>query len=46
MKINNLEKFRAVVASGKTAFGMVITMFDPSMTEMAADSGRDGFRVD
>ena len=46
MKINNLEKFRAVVASGKTAFGMVITMFDPSMTEMAADSGMDFVWID
>ena len=46
MKINNLEKFRAVVASGKTAYGMVITMFDPSMTEMAADSGMDFVWID
>ncbi|MBR0457930.1 MAG: hypothetical protein IJJ26_01715 [Victivallales bacterium] len=46
MKINNLEHFRSVVASGKTAYGLVITSFDPSITEMAADCGMDFVWID
>jgi 2-keto-3-deoxy-L-rhamnonate aldolase RhmA len=46
MKVNNLEYFLKTVQSGKTAYGMVITMFDPSMTELAADSGMDFVWID
>ena len=41
MKVNNLEAFRRTIASGRTAYGMVITMFDPSMTELAAENGME-----
>ena len=41
MQINNLEKFQAVVKSGRTAKGMVITLNDPAISELAADAGFD-----
>ena len=46
MKVNKLEAFRRTIASGKTAYGMVITMFDPSMTELAAENGMDFVWID
>ena len=46
MKVNNLEAFRRTIASGRTAYGMVITMFDPSMTELAAENGMDFVWID
>jgi len=46
MKVNNLEKFRQTVASGRTAYGMVITSFDPIVTELAAECGMDFVWID
>ena len=46
MKVNNLEVFRKTVASGRTAYGMVITTFDPSITELAAECGMDFVWID
>ena len=46
MKVNNLEHFRSVVSSGKTAYGMVITCYDPSITEVAAECGMDFVWID
>lgn len=41
MQINNLEKFQSVVKSGQIAKGMVITLNDPAISELAADAGFD-----
>lgn len=46
MKINNLEKFLAKVASGKLAMGCCITFVDPLVTEIAADTGFDFVWID
>jgi len=46
MEINNLEKFKSKVASGKTALGCVITMHDASVSELAADTGCDFIWID
>ncbi|MBQ6470620.1 MAG: hypothetical protein IJJ33_01430 [Victivallales bacterium] len=41
MKINNLESFLAKIASGRIPCGCVITLADPTVTEVAADVGMD-----
>ena len=46
MKINNLEKFLATVASGRLALGAVITFADPAVTELCADAGMDFLWID
>lgn len=46
MKINNLEKFKETVASGKTAMGAVITLSDLTVSECAADCGVDFLWID
>ncbi len=46
MKINNLEKFKAKIAVGETAFGTVATSFDPALVELAADAGMDFVWID
>ena len=39
MEINNLEKFLKKARSGTPAAGMVITLNDPAVSELAADAG-------
>ncbi len=46
MKINNLEKFKEKVASGQTALGTVITSYDTTFSELAADTGFDFIWID
>lgn len=46
MKINNLEKFRGKIARGETAYGTVVTSFDPALVELAADCGMDFIWID
>ena len=46
MRVNNFEKFTAKVASGKCASGMVITLTDPVVSEMAGDAGFDFTWID
>lgn len=46
MKINNLEKFREKIASGKIALGGLVTFTDPSVTELAAEAGFDFVFID
>lgn len=46
MEINNLEKFKNTMASGKTALGACITCYDPSVSELAADAGFDFIWID
>jgi len=46
MSINNLEKFRSKLASGKTCFGMVITLSDPCVSELAGEIGYDFTWID
>jgi len=46
MKINNLEKFLAKVASGATALGTVVTSCDATVSELAADCGFDFIWLD
>lgn len=46
MKINNLEHFLSVTASGATATGIVITSHDASISELAADCGCDFVWID
>ena len=41
MQINNLEKFLKKAQSGPPASGMVITLKDPAVSELAADAGYD-----
>lgn len=41
MEINNLEKFMKKARSGTPAAGMVITLNDPAVSELAADAGYD-----
>lgn len=44
--INNLSRFREKVASGKTAYGAIVTMYDSSVSEMAGDVGMDFVWID
>jgi 2-keto-3-deoxy-L-rhamnonate aldolase RhmA len=46
MKINNLEKFREKVKSGETALGTVISSYDSTFSELAADVGFDFIWID
>lgn len=46
MEINNLSRFREKIASGKTAYGVVVTMYDSSVSEMAGDVGMDFVWID
>ena len=46
MQINNFEKFMAKVASGRCAAGMVITLSDPMISELAGDAGFDFTWID
>lgn len=46
MQINNLENFKATIASGKTALGAVITLSDLAVSECAADCGVDFLWID
>lgn len=46
MKINNFEKFTAKVESGSCALGMVITLTDPAVSELAGDAGFDFTWID
>lgn len=41
MQINNLEKFRAKVDAGKLCLGMVVSLSDPAVSELAGDTGMD-----
>lgn len=46
MKVNNLEKFRETIASGRTAVGVAVTMLDMSVSECAGDCGLDFVWID
>jgi len=46
MKINNLETFKAKIATGATALGMVISSSDAAVSELAADCGCDFVWID
>ena len=46
MQINNLEKFKSTIASGKTAIGAVVTLTDLAVSECAADCGLDFIWID
>lgn len=46
MQINNFEKFIAKINSGKCASGMVITLNDPAVSELAGDAGFDFTWID
>ena len=44
--INNLERFRQTITSGKTAIGAVVTLSDFTVSECAGDSGLDFVWID
>lgn len=44
--INNLEKFRAKMARGETCFGMVVSLSDSVVCEIAGDVGFDFVWID
>ncbi len=46
MEINNLERFKNTIASGKTAIGAVITLDDLAVSECAGDCGMDFVWID
>ena len=46
MQINNLEKFKSTIASGKTAIGAVVTLTDLAVSECAGDCGLDFIWID
>ncbi len=46
MDINNLEKFKTKMASGKMCIGTVITLSDPAVSELAGDAGMDFTWID
>lgn len=46
MNINNLEKFRTKIKRGELAAGMVITLCDPAVSELAGDAGYDFTWID
>ena len=46
MEINNLEKFKAKMASGRMCVGTVITLSDPAVSELAGDAGMDFTWID
>ena len=46
MEINNLEKFKAKMASGRMCVGTVITLSDPIVSELAGDCGMDFTWID
>ncbi len=46
MDINNLMKFKQKVAAGKLCVGMVITLNDPAVSELAGDAGFDFTWID
>lgn len=46
MELNSLETFRSKIARGETALGCVITMLDPSVSELAAAAGFDFVWID
>ncbi len=46
MQINNFEKFMTKVSSGNCVTGMVITLTDPAVSELAGDAGFDFTWID
>lgn len=46
MSINNLERFRAKIAAGKTCIGTVISLSDPAVSELAGEAGFDFTWID
>ena len=46
MEINNLEKFKNTIASGKTALGAVVSLSDMAVSECAGDCGLDFIWID
>jgi 2-keto-3-deoxy-L-rhamnonate aldolase RhmA len=46
MEINNLEKLKAKMASGRMCVGTVITLSDPVVSELAGDCGMDFTWID
>ena len=46
MNLNNLEKFRARLASDRICLGMVISLSDPSVSEIAGELGFDFTWID
>lgn len=44
--INNLNKFKAKLDAGKCCIGMVITLNDPAVSELAGDAGFDFTWID
>ena len=46
MEINNLEKFKTKTGSGKLCLGMVVTLSDPAVSELAGDMGLDFTWID
>lgn len=46
MEINNLETFCGKIKQGKTAVGLVVTLSDPTVSELAGDAGYDFTWID
>jgi 2-dehydro-3-deoxyglucarate aldolase/4-hydroxy-2-oxoheptanedioate aldolase len=46
MEINNFEKFKKKTSAGRICIGMVITLSDPSVSELAGDVGFDFTWID
>jgi len=46
MELNSLETFRSKIAAGETALGCVVTMYDASVSELAAEAGFDFLWID
>lgn len=46
MNVNNLEKFRRNLEGGKLCLGMVISLSDPTVSEIAGDAGFDFSWID
>jgi 2-keto-3-deoxy-L-rhamnonate aldolase RhmA len=44
--LNNLEKFKAKIASGTVCLGTVITLRDPAVSELVAEAGYDFTWID
>ena len=44
--INNLEKFRAKINNGELCVGIVVTLSDPAVSELAGDAGYDFTWID
>lgn len=46
MSISNLDKFKSKINSGKVCIGTVITLSDPTVSELAGDAGFDFTWID